>query len=202
MEKPAETQFELHPLLSQRYSPRAFDQRPVPAAALGSLFEAARWAPSCFNEQPWTFLVAARETDPEGFAKLSDCLMPANRVWAEVAPVLALSVAKRTFTQNGKPNRHAAHDVGLATAHLVIQAEALGLSSHQMGGFDGAKAVADLGVPEDFEPMAMLAIGYRGEVSQLSDDLAAREVAPRVRRSLDTTVYGAVWGQPSGLLPG
>lgn len=109
-------------------------------------------------------------------------------------PVLALSVAKLTFERNGKPNRHAQHDVGLATANLTVQAEAFGLSVHQMGGFDAARAREVLGIPDGFDPLAMIAIGYRADASELSDELRERELAPRERRNLAETVFGGEWG--------
>ena len=168
-----------------------FDARAVEPEKLGSLFEAARWAPSCFNEQPWAFLFATSD-DADGFAKLGACLMDGNS-WARQAPVLVLTVAKTTFARNGKSNRHAQHDVGLATQNFALQAEALGLVMHQMAGFDSAKAIEDLGIPEGCEPMAMIALGYPGDPSTLEAEMQKREVAPRERKSLDSFIFGAIW---------
>lgn len=193
--KTAVTDHPIHELIADRWSPRAFADTRVEAEALGSLFEAARWAASCFNEQPWRFLVASRDTDPDGHARLATCLMSGN-AWAARAPVLALSVAKRTFTRNDKPNRHAAHDVGLAVGNLSIQAQACGLVLHQMGGFDGEKARAELGIPDDHDPIAMIAIGYPGAADSLPDELAARERAPRERLPLRSILFGAGWEHP------
>lgn len=198
MKKPADTRFALHSLIAERWSPRSFDPRSVEPEKLGSLFEAARWAPSCFNEQPWSFLVATRD-DEAAFDRLASCLMDGN-AWAKQAPVLVLSVAKQTFERNGKPNRHAAHDVGLAVENLVLQAQAEGLVSHQMAGFDAAAATERLSLPEGCESMAMIAIGYPGEPEALSDELAERERAPRSRKELASFVFGAGWETaPTGL---
>lgn len=194
MEKPAETRYPVHELIARRWSPRAFSDRAVEREALGSLFEAARWAPSSFNEQPWRFFVATQQ-EPERFERLARCLTPGNRAWAERAPVLALSIAKLHFDREHRPNRHAGHDVGLAVENLVLQAEALGLSVHQMAGYDPALARELLAIPPDFEPMAMIAIGHRGEPDALPELLAQRERAPRTRRPLDELVFGAGWGE-------
>lgn len=131
MSKRATTSFPIHDLIAERWSPRAFSDQPVGKEELGSLFEAARWAPSCFNEQPWMFLIATKE-NAEEFDRLASCLMDGN-AWAREAPALILSVAKQSFERNGKPNRHAGHDVGLAVQNLSTQAQSMGLVLHQMG---------------------------------------------------------------------
>jgi nitroreductase len=193
MQKTATTDHPIHAVIGERWSPRVFATRPIDPDQLGSLFESARWAPSCFNEQPWSFLVATAGGDRAGFDKMAACLMGGN-AWAAEAPVLALSMAKRTFARNGNPNRHAWHDVGLAVGNLITQAQALGFATHQMAGFDGDKARVDLRIPDDYEPVAMIAIGYRGDVDDLSDELAERERAPRERKALDSIVFGAEFG--------
>lgn len=192
MEKIANSRFPLHPLLAERWSPLAFDSRPIAPEHLGSLLEAARWAPSCFNEQPWSFLVGTR-SDPEGHARLLSCIVEANARWAAKAPVLMLSVASSSFARNGKPNRHAQHDVGLAVENMVIQAQTMGLVVHQMGGFDAQKARRQLAIPEGQEPMAMIAIGYPAEVDSLPEELRDRERAPRSRKELSAIAFGAAW---------
>ena len=193
MKKTATTVHPIHELIAERWSPYGFNGRPVQPETLGSLFEAARWAASSFNEQPWSFLVASANGDRVGFDRLAACLVPGNAEWATKAPVLALSVASQNFTRNGKPNRHAAHDVGLAVGNLILQAQALGLSVHQMAGFDADKARTDLAIPEGHEPLAMLAIGYAGFAEGFSEQLAERESAPRQRRELASMVFGARW---------
>src|SRR6266702_6198279 len=126
MEKLAETQYPIHDLLRRRWSPRAFSDRRVEPDKLRSLWEAARWAASSFNEQPWSFIVATRQKQEE-HARLLSCLVEKNQQWARLAPVLMVSVAKLKFEKTGKPNRHAFHDVGLAMGNLLVEATALGL---------------------------------------------------------------------------
>ena len=198
MEKPAQTQFPIHELLKKRWSPRAFDERPVEADTLLSLFEAARWAPSSNNGQPWRFLVAMKENKAE-YDRLFNCLVEANQKWAYRAPVLLLSVAKLQF-EDGSPNRHALHDTGMAAENLVIQATAFGLAAHQMAGFLIDQARKDCQIPESYEPVAMMAIGYPGDPALLPDRLRARETQPRVRKPVTEFVYSATWEQPSTIL--
>jgi len=194
MDKRASTAYPIHDLVAKRWSPRAFAPRPVDRESIGSLLEAARWAPSCFNEQPWRFLVATQE-DAEGFERLASCLMGGN-AWAREAPVLLLSVARLTFERNDKPNRHAWHDVGLATMSLVLQAQALGLVVHQMAGFEAAKAVELLGLPAGFEPVTMIALGHSEDPASLPDELRERELAPRSRKALGEVAFGTGWERP------
>jgi nitroreductase len=198
MEKPAQTQFPIHELLKNRWSPRAFDERLVEAEKLLSLFEAARWAPSSNNGQPWLFLVATKENNME-YARLFNCLVESNQAWAYRAPVLLLSVAKLQF-EDGSANRHALHDTGMAAENLAIQATALGLVTHQMAGFRIEQARVDCQIPEGYEPVAMMAIGYPGDPALLSDRQRGRETQPRVRRPVREFVYSATWEQPSPLL--
>ena len=197
MKKTAETRFPLHDLIAERWSPRAFADRPVEAQVVGSLLEAARWAPSAFNEQPWRFFVAHR-AHADDHRRLSECLVEGN-AWAREAPLLVLTVANTSFTRNGKPNAHARHDVGLATMSLVLQAQAEGLVSHQMAGFDPQRARTSLGIPDGFEPVAMVAIGYPGDEDRLPEALREREAAPRGRHELEAMVFGAGWDQPFDL---
>ena len=199
MEKPADSQYQIHDLLRRRWSPRAFDDRPIEPEKLRSLFEAARWAPSSNNGQPWRFLVAVKENKAE-YDRLFNCLVEGNQQWASRAPVLLLSVATVQF-EDGSVNRHAFHDTGMAAENLVIQATALGLVAHQMAGFRIDQARADCQIPEGYEPVAMMAVGYPGDPAQLSDRLRVREVQPRARKSVTEFVYSATWGQPSSLFP-
>jgi nitroreductase len=198
MDKPATTDVPIHDLLARRWSPRAFDERPVEPDKLRSLFEAARWAPSSDNEQPWRFLVATKESTAD-WDRLFNCLLEGNRKWAHRAPVLILSVASLNFEDSGKPNRHAFHDTGLAAENLVLQATAVGLVAHQMAGFDVAKARTDLKIPPGYEPVAMIAVGHPGDASLLPDYLKQRESAPRERNAIPTFVYSGAWGHPSPL---
>lgn len=195
MEKPAPTAHPIHELLRRRWSPYTFAARPVEPATLCQLLEAARWAPSSYNEQPWTFFVATR-AEPAAHARLVECLLPANQDWARHAPVLLLTVAKLHFSRNHKPNRVAIHDVGLAVANLVVQATALDLFTHQMAGIDQAKARQLLQIPEGYEPLTAIAIGYAGDTEQLPAELREAEHAPRERRPLGQFVFAGRWASP------
>ncbi|HMS82158.1 MAG TPA: nitroreductase family protein [Nitrospira sp.] len=185
----------IHELLARRWSPRAFDERAVETELLRVVFEAARWAPSSNNEQPWRFVVATKDQEA-AWTRLVDCLMESNRRWAFRAPVLILSVASMYFAMNGKPNRHAFHDTGLATQNLVLQAAVHGLMARQMAGFDVEKARAELQIPSGYEPVAMIAIGYPGSPDILPDQLRERELQPRSRRPIGEWTFSGQWGMP------
>ncbi len=191
-DKLAKTDVPIHPLLAVRWSPRAFSDRPVTPDILKAIFEAARWAPSSFNEQPWRFLVATRE-NPAAYQRLLDCLMEPNRVWAKEAPALVLVVAKLTFSHNGKPNRHALHDVGLAVGNLTVQATSMDLILHQMAGFYVDKARETYGISDEYEPVSILVLGYHGDKETLPDSLAEKESAERVRKELSEIVFESDW---------
>lgn len=183
-------------LILRRWSPRAFANREVARQDLKKLFEAARWAASSYNEQPWRYLVGLR--GDQTYQKIFDALVEFNQSWAKSAPVLVLSVAKQTFAQNGKPNRHAMHDTGAATANLALQATALGLHTHSMAGFDNDKVRAAFGIPADFEIGAVTAIGYLGDADTLPEQMAQMEKAPRQRRPLPEFVF-STWESPAEL---
>ncbi|MFM9052642.1 MAG: nitroreductase family protein, partial [Bacteroidota bacterium] len=162
-----------------------------------SLFEAARWAASAFNEQPWRFIAVRRGENT--FSKMADCLAPGNKSWAAHAAFLIMVIAKKEVTRNGAHNRHAGHDTGLAIGNLSVQATAAGIALHQMGGFDLAKATVEFGVPEGFEPLTIIAGGYPGDPETLSEDLRERETAARSRKTLDEIVFFEKFGQPHPL---
>ena len=193
MNRPAITDVALHELIRHRWSPRAFADKPVPSEVLLSLFEAARLAPSSSNEQPWAYLVAAKD-DPENYAKMLSVLVEFNANWARNAPVLALSVAHLKTQRDAKPNRVALHDVGSATAQLTFEANSRGLLVHQMAGFDMEKARQTFAIPPDWEPVAAMAIGYPGHPDSLPEKLRERELAPRVRKPLAEFVMTGEWG--------
>jgi nitroreductase len=186
----------LHEIIARRWSSRAFSEQAVEADKLRSVLEAARWAPSSRNEQPWAYVVATRE-DSAQYEALSQLLMEANRAWANKAPVLVLTLAHSRLEKTGQPNRHALHDLGLSTANLVAQATSLGLMTHQMGGFDVEAARTQFAVPEGWEPVSMIALGYPGKAESLPDSLRARETAPRQRKPLNEFVFSEKWGHPS-----
>lgn len=196
MEKPAVTQYPIHDLLQRRWSPRAFADQSVSAAHLRSLLEAARWAPSSNNEQPWNFLIATKH-DGSDYERLLGCLKDSNQLWARLAPVLAMSVAKLAFTDDGEPNRHAFHDVGLAVENLVVQATALGLMVHQMAGIYPDKVRTLYGIPDGYDVVAALAIGYPGDPAVLPERLRQREIAPRSRRPISEFTFAGRWDSPS-----
>ena len=195
MEKPAVTDHPIHELLATRWSPRAFREEPVTDEQISSLLEAARWSASCFNAQPWRFIVASRQ-QRDDFDALVGCLKEANQVWAGNAAVLVLVVASTRFEHNGKNNRHAGYDSGAAAAQLTAQATAMGLAVHQMAGFDAGKAREVHAIPENFEPMAVMAVGHPGEPGSLPDGLQERERAPRSRKPLSELVFTGTWGNP------
>jgi nitroreductase len=194
MNKPADDQYALHELIRDRWSPVAYDGRSISREMLGSLLEAARWAPSSYNEQPWRYVVAMRDEAAE-FARLLSCLVDANAAWAKNASVLILAVASLKFSRNGKPNRHAQHDVGLANENLVLQAAALGLAGHQMAGFDPGKCRALYAIPDDFEPLTMIAVGYHATGSDVDETLRRREDSPRSRKPLSEMAFSSQWGK-------
>jgi nitroreductase len=199
MHKPATTDFPVHDLIRHRWSPRAFSEKPVEPAILASLFEAARWAPSSSNEQPWAYLVATKD-NPEDFAKMVSVLVEFNADWAKNAPVLALAVSHLKFQSNGNPNRNAFYDTGAATVLFSMEATARGLYIHQMAGFDPAKAKHVFEIPADWEPIAAFAIGYPGDTNSLSQKLQDREVAPRTRKPLTEFVMSGRWGHTSPIV--
>ena len=186
------------PVIAERWSPYAYDPRPVEREKLLSCLEAARWAASSYNEQPWTFILAER-ADAAAFAKVLDCLVEGNQAWAKNAGVLLLTVVARTFKKNGKPNAACEHDIGLAAGNLVLQATALGLQAHQMIGIVAAKVRAAYSVPDGHDPLTAIAIGYPAAVAAgTTDPLAQRDIAPRGRKALAETVV-STWGQAAKL---
>lgn len=181
-------------VILQRWSPRAFADKPVADADLRRLFEAARWAASSSNEQPWRFLVGRR--GDEAYRRIYDSLVEFNQKWAASAPVLILSLARKTYARNGDANYHALHDTGAASAYLALEATALGMHAHSMGGFDHAKARKLFGVPEEFDMGAVIAVGHLGDPDQLEGSMKERELAPRERKPLEEIVFG-MWEEPA-----
>lgn len=194
---PAVTDHPIHPLLEARWSPRAFAPTPIRDEQLLSLLEAARWAASGGNVQPWSFVVVPRD-DAEAFAYLLASLAEGNRVWAQHAPLLMLAVAQLE-REPGKPNPYALYDLGQAVANLSVQATALGLCVHQMGGFDQERARSAFAIPADYTPVTVLAVGFPGDPTALPEPLYQREVANRTRKPLESFVFGRAWGQPAAL---
>jgi nitroreductase len=191
-----------HPILqvlAERWSPYGFEDRSVSEADLRSLFEAARWAASSYNEQPWNYLVATRE-NPQEFGRLLSCLVEANQAWAKAVPVLVLGIVRLQFAKNNQDNRAAVHDLGLAAGNLVAEATARGLSVHQMIGILPDKAREIYQIPEHFEAWTAMAIGYKADPAKLPDALKERDLAPRQRKPLSEFVFTGQWGKPSPLV--
>ncbi|GBD32579.1 malonic semialdehyde reductase RutE [bacterium HR33] len=192
--RPPALEVEVHPLIAGRWSPRAFADKPVETEKLRSLFEAARWAPSSYNEQPWRFWVATRE-DPEALERLQSYLTEGN-AWAKSAPVLVLSAYRTHRERDGRPNRVALRDLGAAEQNMAIQAFAMGLVMHQMEGFDRERAKREL-LPEGFEPGTMSAIGYLADPETLPERLRERELRPRTRKPLGEIVFPLSGASPA-----
>lgn len=185
-------------LIASRWSPYGFTNQAVPEEDLASLFEAARWAASSYNEQPWTYFLATQQV-PEGFERMLSCLLPDNQAWAKAAPVLALGVVSLKFSKNQKDNRAAVHDLGLASANLVLEATARGLSVHQMIGILPDRARELYHIPEHAEAWTAMAIGYKADAGELPDELKQRDQTPRQRKPLSQFVFAGSWGQPASL---
>jgi nitroreductase len=197
--KKAVTDYPIQHALADRWSPYGFEERVVTQADLCSLFEAARWAASSYNEQPWNYCVATKE-NPKEFEQLLSCLVEANQAWAKAAPVLVLGVVSLRFAKNQKDNRAAVHDLGLASGNLVVEATSRGLSVHQMIGILPDKAREVYQIPEHFEAWTAMAIGYNAAPATMPDALKERDMAPRQRRPLRDFVFSGRWKQPSPLV--
>ncbi len=186
---------DLHPLVADRHSPRSFDPgHTLDDASLAALLEAARWAPSAMNHQPWRLVVARRGTDAH--AEVFGTLLPGNQRWAGDASALIYAIAEQV--RDGQPITTAQYDLGLAVSQMTTQAQSMGLHVHQMGGFDKSAARRVLGLSDDLLPVVVVAVGRRDSPDRLPDDLRARETAPRIRRPLEQTllsVDGLRWAQ-------
>jgi nitroreductase len=192
--KHAKIEYPIQDFIAKRWSPYGFADRDVSEADLHSLFEAARWAASSFNEQPWSYIVATSAQEA-AFERLLSCLVEANQAWAKAAPVLALGVATLNFKRNDKPNRVALHDLGLATGNLVAEATARGLGVHQMGGILPDRAREIYAIPEGSKAVTGIAIGYAGDPKAFPDEIRERDLAPRERKPQQDFVFGASWGK-------
>ena len=194
-EKKVDSAVAINSLLARRWSGRAYDPlRAVAREQLLALLEAARWAPSCYGDQPWRYIVCDRNVDAASWQRALACLVEGNRSWARNAPVLLLSIAGSRFNHDSQPNRWAQHDTGAASMSLCVEATARGLMVHQMGGFDADRAHESFAIPDDFVPMAMITVGYQLPEQDIPEDLRAREHAARQRRPLAETFYAGAWG--------
>ncbi len=198
MSNAAPSDFPIHELIANRWSPRAFSEKPVAKETLLTILEAARWAASSYGVQPWSYIIATKD-QPEEYEKLLNVLVPFNQGWANSAPVLLLSVAT-TVNAEGKPNSHAFHDVGAASALLSVEANAQGLQAHQMSGFDIEKAKEVFELPQGTEPVAAIAVGYVGDPETLPDFLKERELGARTRKPLSEIIFSGKFGTSSPLV--
>jgi len=187
-------QAELHPIFEQRWSPRAFDaHQSVNPDDLLRCLEAARWAPSCFGEEPWRFIICNKASHPDAWQALLQCLAPKNQEWAQNAPVLMLATAAQNFSHNGNANRWAAYDAGQATMSLCLQASELGFITHQMGGFDVDAVTSAFNIPNDITPIAAIALGYQADAQILNDGFQAAELTKRSRKPLASRFFHGTW---------
>jgi len=199
MKNPAPVEFPIHELIRDRWSPRAFSQKEIAPEVLRSLFEAARWAPSSSNEQPWAFIVATHN-DRENFQKALQPLVEFNANWARHAYALGFAVAELAFAKNNTPNRNAQYDTGAAMAWLTAEATARGLFVHQMAGFDPDTAREVFEIPAGWEAIAAFAIGYPGDPASLPQPLRDRETAARSRKPIREFVMSGKWGHTASFI--
>lgn len=199
MIKKAEPNYPVHDLLATRWSPYGFADRPVTKEDLHALFEAARWAPSSYNEQPWRYIVATKDEAVE-FPRILDCLWDLNQAWARHAPVLVMALTSVKMSRTGDLNRAAQHDLGLAAGNICMEATARGLMVHQMIGIHPEKVRETFDVPEDFLPLTALAVGYAGKPDGLAEEVLARDSRPRQRHAITEFVFSRTWGQTSHIV--
>jgi len=190
----ANAEIEIHPVISNRWSPRAFDNRAVNRAKLLACLEAARWSSSCFGEEPWRFIVADRNSNMDGWKRMLSALAEKNQLWAKDAPVLILACAANNFSHNGNPNRWSQYDTGQAMMSLALQATAEGLITHSMGGFDLAAVAAAFDIPEDYTAMSVTALGYQGQTDSLDEGFRSIESAERSRKPISEIAFTS-WNQ-------
>ncbi len=195
MHKPAITQVAIDATIANRWSGRAYDAaKPVAHEQVIALLEAARWAPSCFGDEPWRFIIWNKATNPQAWQQAFDCLVPGNQAWVAHAPLLVLVCADTLFGHNQQPNRFAQYDTGAAAENLCLQASSMGMMAHQMGGFDANLAREKFNIPSQYTVMAMISVGYPADIATLSGDALARETAPRSRKPLSALFFDATWG--------
>lgn len=196
LSKNAKTSYPINELLQKRWSPRSFDpNKVVTRDQVMQLCEAARWAPSCFNDQPWRYLVFDKNHNESDYQKGFECLGEWNQKWAKNAPILLAVLSYDKFKKNQNPNRWSQYDTGAATENLVLQATSMGLVVHQMGGFDAEKVLVDFNIPEDYTAIAMIAIGYQAEAETLPEDYREMETKERERENLGQNFFDGAWGK-------
>ncbi len=195
MDKPAITNKTIHPIIKKRWSPRSFEDRAIEKDKLQRIFDAGRWAPSSFNEQPWRFMLGLK--GGQTWDKIYESLVDFNQQWAKLAPLLVLTIGKKTSSRNNAENRVFQYDVGQSVAYITFQAYEEGLVMHQMSGFSKEKAAELFEIPEDYEPLTVFAMGYQGEPERLDGDFVSMEKAPRQRKELPELVFSENFGKSS-----
>ena len=193
MQNPTNNNFPVHKLIKQRWSPRAYSSKPVEKEKIQSILEAARWAPSAFNEQPWRFIIGQK--GDSAYDTILSTLVDWNILWAGNAPVLILNLAKKTFSHNDKQNVTFKYDLGQAVGFMILESVNQGLYAHQMSGFDAQKAAELFNIPDDYQAVSVTAIGYFGSINDLSEDMAGMETKPRDRKELKDMVFGGEFGE-------
>lgn len=195
--KKAITSVEISDNLSKRWSCRAFDiEQKVSREQIIALCEAGRWAPSCFGDEPWRFIVFDKNHNKSDYERVFDCIGEWNQRWIKNAPVIMLAVADSNFRNNGKVNRWGQYDTGASVENIAIQAVSLGLMSHPIAGFDDIKVMKEFDIPDNFIAMAMLAVGYQADIDVLDEEFQKMEMAERKRRPIGATFFDGVWGKP------
>jgi len=184
-------------LIASRWSGRAYDSgKLLTREQIISLIEAARWAPSCYGDQPWRFIVFDKATNKSAWGRAIDCLVEGNQTWAKNAPLLLLACADSLMSKNGNPNRWGQYDTGAASENLSLQATALGLMVHQMGGFNADKAREFFAVPDQYTPMAMITVGYQLPEDEIPNDIKDREYSERARNPIEKNFFDGTWEKP------
>ncbi len=197
MNREVKTNYDIHPLLIQRWSPRAFSEKPIENEKLQRIFEAARWSPSASNEQPWAFIFGNK--GDETFNNIMSTLVEFNQIWSQFAPVLVVSCARKDVIKGEGENHSRMYDVGQAVAHLTFQAASEGLYVHQMTGFDAEKTKELFHIPDNFEAVSIIAVGYIGNPKILHPNLEKMEYADRIRKPLTDFIFSSEFGNDSGL---
>ena len=196
MLKPANTQVPINVIIANRWSGRAYDaSKQVSHEQIIALLEAARWAPSCFGDEPWRFIVWDKNTDKNAWQQAFECLVPGNQGWVKDSPVLMLVCADSLFNHNQTPNRWGQYDTGAAAENLCLQASHMGLMAHQMGGFNADKAREQFAIPAQYMPMAMLCVGYAADIATVTGEALTREMAERKRQPLGALFFADSWGK-------
>jgi nitroreductase len=194
IQKPADTAQPIEKVMAERWSGRAYDPTVmVTAEEITALCEAARWAPSCFGDEPWRYLVCDKNSDLDAWEKLLSALVPGNQEWAKNAPVLIVTASVPNFSQNDKPNRWSGYDTGAASISLCLQATAMGLMSHQMGGFDDKVLRESFNIPADIHIWSVIAIGHQAALDNLTEEQLERELSPRKRRPVEQAFFMNKW---------